>query len=918
MAERDFCLTSVFLSYSALFVLCAIVIFLPYAVFGRSFVYRVDGSSQYIVYLRYMGQYLRDWIRRIAQGSFAPVMYDFTIGMGDDINAIVRFHPLDFLSVFVPVKYTEYLYDAILLIRYYLSGLSFCAYAYYWKDARTRGRVMLPYPVSMAGILTGSMIYVFCGYMMLRVMNHPTYAAPFIVLPLLLLAVERMREGKGMLLFPAAVFLGFVSNYYFMYICSIALLVYVLLRLPDYLACAAQNGKKRPGAFFSLALRMVSLYALGLGMSLVTLLPTLIRYAGSYRTAQTAQRQNLLFYADPRRYAAWIVNLITPYVSSGNGTNLNYAVIVFPALVLLFFFCRGKLRILKVILVLELACLLIPLGGYIMAGFNNENNRWMFLISLALGMTAVFMMGGFACLDAARRRALTVSAVVFVLVSGAIALFSARKAFALAAMLELSACCVILIVLGRKRASERTVHRAVLLMTCISVTVNAWMAFLPAFGNSVSRSARAGHANYHFENGIGSAVKKTDADGFYRVDSSAVKASSENSGIYYGYCGVSMYNSILNTALVHAMVEEDNIGLDSITHIQDLDGRIPSESLAGVRYFVTKTRGDRPYGFSDEPVLEADGFYIYENELALPFAAGFRRVILRQDYEKLDPAERELVQLHAAVVEPGELPDAEGLSRISAPPEEILTKSLPLPDGSEGIVRTKDGYRVETGGAALALTYEKKPGYLCLLRLNGFTGSRNAAFVSVISESTWKKFYLRGPGNTYTLGRDDYLVSLMAQSAQNEAGGRTGLSVVFRSPGDYRLDSMQAVYIPVSGFAAGVEELSEESMTDPDISGNRITGKLSLSGERLVTFQVLSQKGWTLFVDGKKTPLLRANVCYLGALLPAGEHEVLLVYETPGLRMGAVVSLVSFLAWIALAVYVWKKPSGAETSAPVL
>ena len=80
---------------------------------------KVDAMSQYIVYLRYMGQYLRSALNQILHGSFSIPSYDFSIGLGDDIGQIVRFHPFDFLSVFVPAAFTEYLYEGILLLRFY-------------------------------------------------------------------------------------------------------------------------------------------------------------------------------------------------------------------------------------------------------------------------------------------------------------------------------------------------------------------------------------------------------------------------------------------------------------------------------------------------------------------------------------------------------------------------------------------------------------------------------------------------------------------------------------------------------------------------------------------------------------------------------------------------------------------------------
>ena len=188
------------------------LVFFPFLLTGRTFVFRVDGESQYIVYLRYMGQYLRETVRNFLQGSFTLKMYDFTIGMGDDINAIVRFHPLDFLSVFVPEEKTEALYVLILLLRYYLSGLSFSLYALSFGRGERAGREKRLNPVN---VLSGALVYVFGGFMLIRVMNHPIYASAFIFLPLLLLSAERVSDGKGQLLFPLTVALSFISNYYY-------------------------------------------------------------------------------------------------------------------------------------------------------------------------------------------------------------------------------------------------------------------------------------------------------------------------------------------------------------------------------------------------------------------------------------------------------------------------------------------------------------------------------------------------------------------------------------------------------------------------------------------------------------------------------------------------------------------------------
>ncbi len=897
-----------YLWYTLLFLCVSCIAFLPFIFTGKSFVYNVDGGSQYIVYLRYMGQYLRRTIAGLMSGDLTIPMYDHTIGMGDDINAIVRFHPLDFLSVLFPASCTEYLYDAILLIRYYLSGLSFCAFAAYWSKAPSDGPDAAPMGADLVNILSGSMIYVFGGYMLMRVMNHPTYASAFIILPMVLLGAEKVMTRKGMLLFPVSVFLGFVSNYYFMYICSIALLFYVLLRMPDVIRrqrdISFSKGGKSVGAagcFFGHFLRMSSLYLLGMGMSMAVLLPTMIRYLNSYRTVQTSARQNLLIYSDLRRYGAWLINLITPYVSSGNGTNLNFAITVFPALFMLFLFGKGKLRTLKGALILELVCLLVPAGGYVMAGFNNENNRWMFLIALALGMTVTFLADDFAQMDPARRKVLIGCGVFFALAGAGAALFLKEKIYIVIAAAELAGCIIVLLILDHRHAGIKAVRRTVLAITCISVIIGAWATFLPNMGNTMSECLDAGKAYDRYKNGVGGAADKVGADIPERIDSPFMKAGSENAGIYFGYAGTSMYNSIVNADLLKTLIAEENTGLDSITHLQDLDGRFPTESVSGVRYYLTKVKGDRPYGFSGEPVMESGDYYVYENECVLPMAFGYESVISASDYDKLDPVGKSLVKLHAAVIDDETVSGDCPAEQIRDIPEKLIVEELELPAGQEGMERTEKGYRTKEKRTELTLKYEKKKGYICLLRLCGFESSKRFCYIKVSSGTTRKTFTLRGDKDTYTLGRKNYVVDLMAQSEPDGESESGEICITFVSAADYSLSSAQVIYVPVRDLKEELGKLSEEALENTRVSSNRITGDITLSKDRVVVFRILNQKGWKLYTDGALTELFGANNCYMGAVIPEGTHQIELVYETPGSRPGTGISAAALLIWIVLA-----------------
>ena len=79
----------------------------------------------------------------------------------------------------------------------------------------------------------------------------------------------------------------------------------------------------------------------------------------------------------------------------------------------------------------------------------------------------------------------------------------------------------------------------------------------------------------------------------------------------------------------------------------------------------------------------------------------------------------------------------------------------------------------------------------------------------------------------------------------------------------------------------------------------------------LVVFsEIWTSKGWTMTVDGQEQPLLRANYLLRCALIPSGEHEIVMTYApkayTAGNRVQFVSSLIMILGLIAALVFTFK------------
>jgi hypothetical protein len=67
----------------------------------------------------------------------------------------------------------------------------------------------------------------------------------------------------------------------------------------------------------------------------------------------------------------------------------------------------------------------------------------------------------------------------------------------------------------------------------------------------------------------------------------------------------------------------------------------------------------------------------------------------------------------------------------------------------------------------------------------------------------------------------------------------------------------------------------------------------------LVVFsEIWTEKGWKMTIDGQEQPLLRANYLLRAAMIPAGEHEIVMEYAPNAYKMGNTVSFVSSLIMV--------------------
>lgn len=116
-----------YILYTIVFAAISLFIYSCFYFNGKSLIWSHDGVPQHINALAYYGKYLRNVLQTlVTEHKLSLPMWDMHIGYGSDILTTLHYYaigdPLTLLSVFVPEKDTEILYEILIFLRIYLAG----------------------------------------------------------------------------------------------------------------------------------------------------------------------------------------------------------------------------------------------------------------------------------------------------------------------------------------------------------------------------------------------------------------------------------------------------------------------------------------------------------------------------------------------------------------------------------------------------------------------------------------------------------------------------------------------------------------------------------------------------------------------------------------------------------------------------
>jgi hypothetical protein len=110
-------------------------------------------------------------------------------------------------------------------------------------------------------------------------------------------------------------------------------------------------------------------------------------------------------------------------------------------------------------------------------------------------------------------------------------------------------------------------------------------------------------------------------------------------------------------------------------------------------------------------------------------------------------------------------------------------------------------------------------------------------------------------------------------------------------------DPRKTVFLPIEAQAlVSATHETNARVVASHIKPEELEAEIEASAVSMVTISQTYYHCWRAFVDNKPATLLRANFAFQAVEVPAGKHQLRLVYRERGFRIGTVISLLTALA----------------------
>lgn len=548
--------------------------------FGDKNILISDMEAQYISLFNYF--------KNIFNGT-ESIFYSFNSGLGNAMMSTFAYYLASPLNLILLLFNTENLYYGVyflVTLKLALAGLTM----YIYLNRKINGKKIFT--------LMFSLMYALMAFNINNYFNI-MWLDGVIMLPLVLIGIDKMLEGKSSLFFGITLFITILSNYYIGYMVCIFAGIYILYEI--ILKYKKENKKELIKIFIRFCITGVLAFL----MTTFLLLPGISELAVSSKSTHSIfseswmMKNNLLdifsktFVGSQEYYN--IINLDTP--------NLYIGLVSLP--LIFFYFINKNINkkekvISSIVILIFLISIIFNPINMIWHGFSlpqGFNYRFTFLFSLFL---ILISYKSFNNLKDIKLRYYIIFFIIYILLS--ILVIFKINIFYDKAFIYTSIVLVLLYLLILKNISKKDMNWILILMLCAELFFNMYS----------SLTDYEYHVKEIYDNNV--TIVKDEIDGykssnkeFYRIEKDYTYTS--NDSLLLSYKGVNHFLSTTNGGVVKFLQQMGLSGYNLNVSYQNSNKFI--DTLLGIKYILSY---DEILYYQ---LIEEQDSYIYQNNDAL-------------------------------------------------------------------------------------------------------------------------------------------------------------------------------------------------------------------------------------------------------------------------------------------------------------
>lgn len=365
-------------------------------------------------------------------------------------------------------------------------------------------------------------------------------------------------------------------------------------------------------------------------------------------------------------------------------------------------------------------------------------------------------------------------------------------------------------------------------------------------------------------------LNQVDDSSFYRTDNYVMSSVNVNKSYNENYYNTTIYSSNYNNYYWRFYNFEvgNNIPYRN-AFLTAGSQNLLFNNLMGVKYVITADEMGPGY----KKINEKDGVSLYYNNNAFPLVYVTDNVGSYEVYNKLDfPYSTEYMLSNPVVNAKEEDNYKSGMQKLD----------LGLEDHYEFTVSKDESYEFDLKQTIkdkiLIVTFDMNYNESCL------NGDTKITINGITNKLTCKSWLYHNENNSF-----EYVISNFDEISKLK---------VDISKGRYEISNIN-VYLMDYNF----KKYSSINNLKIDKKRSEITGVTKTNNDSYVITSIPYDEGFSVYVDDKKVDYELVNSAFLGFKVDKGTHNIKIVYHSPGLNYGVLLSVLGFLLMIFILIY---------------